>query len=223
MRPRITIAGCALAAFLFAGGSLKAAPIKWPTPGPEDAPQLVTPGPDPVVRIPVGHQHGGSLCFGYLYFSRRSIRYEVLHPDRFKEHSFESPLSDVVVAREWTFLGMEAGQAEFKLRDGRVFHFARVRRSLAEATTEKFKADDILSWEILVDAFKNLDSVVAQAMANDILSVQAKAASAPAAPAAPAPPPLDDSTAMDSSGLDVPPPPPWRSPASAGSPGSGRP
>jgi len=218
------MAACVVALFLLAAGPLRAKGITIGTPGPDDGPQLVTAGPDPVVRIPAAHQHAASGCVGYLYFSHRSIRYEVLHPDRDKVHAFEEQLSDLTVAKQWTFLGSGMPEAEFKFKDGRVFHFFRVRKKLTEATNEKLNLDDVLPWDLLVDAATKLDVVVAQVQA-----ANAQVAAAAAPPPAPAAPPVDDSTAMDSAGLDVPPPPPWRpaatgaAPSSAGSAGTGRP
>ena len=219
MRFRILVAVLALAFFLLAAFPLEARGMKIGTPGPDDGPQLVTSGPDPVIGIPVGHQHAATGCFGYLYFSRKSIRYEVLHPDRDKIHAFEQPLSNLAVAREWTFLGSGMFAAEFKFKDGSVYHFYRVKKKLMEAANEKLGWDDILRWDLLVDAATKFDTVLAQIQAN-----QAQVAAATKA-AAPAPPPMDDSTAMDSAGLDVPPPPAWSRPvpAAPGATGSGRP
>jgi hypothetical protein len=180
------------------------------TPGPEDGPEIVTPGPDPVIRIPAVHQHAASGCVGYLYFSRKSIRYEVLHPDRDKVHAFEEPIADLTVAKQWIFLGSGMPEAEFKFKDGRVFHFFRVKKKLTTAANEKIAWDDVLPWDLLVDAATKFDTVVAQIQTNN--EQLAAAAKAAAAAATPAPPPIDDSTAMDSAGLDVPPPPPWRRP-----------
>ena len=192
--------------FLFAGPA-RAAGFKIGTPGPEDAPQLVTPGPDAVIRIPVAHQHAASGCVGYLYISRKTMRYEVLHPEKDKEHSFEEPIADLTVAKQWTFLGSGMPEAEFKFRDGRVYHFFRLKKKMIGATNEKMTWDDVLPWELLVDAATKFDTVVAQIQAANTQLAAAATAAAPAAP------PLDDSTAMDSAGLEVPPPPPWRLPA----------
>jgi hypothetical protein len=216
MRLKIFTSACSVFLFLLLAAPVHAA-YKLGIAGPEDAPQLVTAGPDPVIRIPVAHQHAASGCGGYLYFSRRTMRYEVLHPDRDKIHSFEKPMADLIVAKQWTFLGTSMPEAEFKFRDGSVYHFFRVKKKMAEASNEKFNWDDVLPWEVLVDAATKFEVVVSQVQAS------VAQASAPTAPAAPAPPPVDDSTSMDSSGLDVPPPPPWRTPAPAGSPGAGRP
>jgi hypothetical protein len=217
MRPRFLHAASFLSLFVLLALPLYAAGTKLGTPGPEDAPQLVTPGPDPVIRIPAAHQHAASGCIGYLYFSRKTIRYEVAHPDRDKEHSFEEPVANLIVARQWVFLMSGMPEAEFKFRDGRVFHFFRVKKKLIDATNEKLGWDDILPWELLVDAATKFDTVAAQVQAANAQSVAA------ATPAAPAAPPVDDSTAMDSAGLEVPPPPPWGRPAPTGGTGSGRP
>ncbi len=222
MLRRFRLATCAVVLLLAGAGPLGAAGYKLGTPGPEDAPQLVTAGPDPVIRIPAGHQHAASGCIGYLYFSRKTIRYEVVHPDHDKEHSFEEPVANLMVAKQWVFMMSAMPEAEFKFRDGRVFHFFRVKKKLIEATNEKAGWDDILPWDMLVDAATKFDTVLAQVQAQE---AQVAAAAKAAAPAPPPPPPIDDSTAMDSAGLDVPPPAPWSRPmpASAGAAGSGRP
>jgi len=209
MRPRIMRAAIPLAVFLLAALPVRAQRLG--TPGPEDAPQLVTPGPDPVIRIPVAHDHFASNCFGYLYFSKKTMRYEVLHPEWDKDHSFEERIPDLTVARQWTLMGSPQPYAEFKFSDGRTYHFVRLKRKIAEGTKDEFAEDDLLPWELLVDAATTFDTVLAQVqMAN----AQAAAAATPAAPA------VDDSTVMDSAGLEVPPPPPWARPAASA--GSGR-
>jgi hypothetical protein len=223
MRSKFLTAAYALPLFLLLAPSVHAAVgFKLGIPGPEDAPQLVTPGPDPVIRIPVAHQHAASGCVGYLYFSRKTMRYEVLHPDRDKVHSFEKPMADLMVAKQWTFLGSAMPEAEFKFRDGTVYHFFRVKKKMTEASNEKLGWDDALPWDVLIDAATKFDVVVSQ-----VLQANAAQTAAAAAAAAPAAPPVDDSTAMDSSGLEVPPPPPWGQPAPgsppAVSPGTGRP
>jgi len=223
MRSKGIRVACALGLFFLVVPPLRAAGFKLGTPGPDDAPQLVTTGAEPVVRFPVVHQHAASGCGGYLYFSARTIRYEVLHPDKDKGHSFEYPLADLVVAKQWTIMGSAMPEVEFKFRDGRVFHFFRARRKLAEDESAKMTWDNVLPYEALLEAATSFQSVLAQVQANN---AQTAAVAKAAAAAPPTAPPVDDSTAMDSAGLDVPPPPPWGRPAlaSAGvpaAPGSG--
>jgi hypothetical protein len=214
MQLRSIRVACALALFLLAVPSLRAAGFKLGTPGPDDAPQLITSGAEPVVRFPVAHQHAASGCGGYLYFSKRTIRFEVLHPDRDKSHSFEYPISDLVVAKQWMFMASAMPEAEFKFKDGRVFHFFRVRRKLAEDESVKMTWDNVLPFEALVSAATNFDALLAQVQASDAQTVAtAKAAAGAVPPGAAAT--LDDTTAMDSAGLDVPPPPPWGQPVAA--------
>ena len=60
----------------------------------------------------------------------------------------------------------------------------------------------------------NFDSLLAQVQASNAqMAAAAKAAAGATAPSAV--PAVDDTTAMDSAGLDVPPPPPWGPPAPA--------
>jgi hypothetical protein len=212
MRSKASRAACFLVFSLFAVSPLRAAGFTLGTPGPDDAPQLVTSGAEPMVRIPVAHQHTASGCGGYLYFSASTIRFEVLYPEKDKGHAFQYARADLVTAQQWHFMGTTMPEAEFKFRDGRVFHFFRVRRKLAEDSSVKMTWDNVLPFEILLQAATNFPSVLAQVQA---ASAPAVAAAGPAAgmaqPAAAKP--LDDTVAMDSAGLDVPPPPPWARPA----------
>ena len=219
MRTRDMVAACAIVFFAPAAALLHAAGYKIGTPGPDDGPQLITAGPNPVIRIPVAHQHAASGCVGYLYFSRTTMRFEVLHPAADKGHAFEESMADMTVAKQWTFLGSSMPEAEFKFRDGRVFHFFRVKKRFTEATNEKFNWDDVLPWDLLIEAATKLDSVVAMVQTNN--AQVAAAAKAAQDAATPPPPPVDDSVAMDSAGLEVPPPPPWPRPADTA--GTGRP
>jgi len=213
MQSKTIRAAYALAMFLLIVSPLGAVGITLGTPGPDDAPQLVTTGPEPAVRFPVGHLHTASGCGGYLYFSKRTIRYEVLYPDKDKSHSFEYPMSDLVVARQWTFLASAMPEVEYKFRDGRVFHFFRVKRKIVDSKSEKFGWDNVLPFQALMDAATNFDALLAQVQASNVqMAVAAKAAAGSAAPTAAI---VDDTTAMDSAGLDVPPPPPWSQPGAA--------
>lgn len=92
-------AGLGMPSLLLAGITLLVAPVA-AQPGiaqsdRKGAPELVTSGEYPAVRHVVAHAHRMTWfgCFGYLYFSRDKVRYEVVHPQRSKEHSFELPRS----------------------------------------------------------------------------------------------------------------------------------
>ena len=211
---------CLLASLSFVP-PLHAAGYNLGIPGPEDAPQLVTTGAEPAVRIPVAHQHAASGCGGYLYFSARTIRFEVLHPDRDKSHGFEYPRADLVVAKQWTIMGSTMPEAEYKFKDGRVFHFFRVKRKLAENESEKMTWDNVLPYDLLLEAATNFPAVLALAQSSNAL-VAGGAIAAPNGAAPTGPPPPDDTAALGYSGLDIPPPPPWVQPAAgAGAPRQG--
>jgi len=211
------LAFACLLGLLLGASPLPAAGYNLGFPAPEDAPQLVTLGTETAVRIPVAHQHAASGCGGYLYFSATTIRFEVLHPEKDKGHAFEYPRADLVTARQWTIMGSAMPEAEYKFKDGRVFHFFRVRRKLAENEAEKMTWENVLPYEVLLEAATNFPAVLAQAQADNGL-VAGGANAAPAAPAGP--PPLEDSAALGAAGLDIPPPPPWVQPRpSANSPG----
>jgi len=163
-----------------------------------DGPELVSDDGNPVVRYPVGHQHAGSVCSGFLYFSRDSIRYEVLSPERDKSHSFDHKRSDLTVIGQWRFWGQPIEAAELKFRDGTTYHFTRMRRSWVDGGSNKFNWGDTLGYQELVDATRDFESVLDRIAARE-------ARLKPAAP--PAPPPvismLDPVGAEAGKALDV--------------------
>jgi len=100
--------------------------------------------------------------------------------------------------------------AEFTVRNARGEELFRVREEAHENNNNLYHGGERLT-----------EAVATQFVREMLANTSVKNFLFPPAPAAPAPPPVDDSTAMDSSGLDVSPPPPWSKPA--GAPGSGRP
>jgi hypothetical protein len=86
-------------------------------------------GDNIAVRYSVSHVHGGmfpSFCFGWLYFSRDTIRYEVVRGDR--GHSFQFRRSELEVAKEWTTFGLPNRSAELRFH-GNNYHFYQVPES----------------------------------------------------------------------------------------------
>ncbi len=169
-------------------------------PSGGDAVELVTAGDNPVFRYPVAHQHAASACVGYLYFSRDSIRYEVLRPDSDKRHAFEQKRADLTTAGQWRFWGQPIDEAEFKFRDGSVYHFFRMRKAYVDTTTNTRPSwSDVLPHQELVDAALDFDGILDK--------IQAREARLHP-PAPPAAPPvismLDPVGAESGKSLDVP-------------------
>jgi len=149
-------------------------------PSTDDSVELVSAGDNPVFRYPVAHQHAASGCAGYLYFSRDSIRFEVLKPEKDKGHSFEQRRSDLTVAGQWRFWGQAIDEAEFKFRDGSVYHFFRVRKSFVEGSTNnRLNWSDVLPHQELVDAALDFDGIL------DKIEAREARLHPPAPPAAP--------------------------------------
>jgi hypothetical protein len=129
-----------------------------------DSAELVSDGDNPVVRFAVGHQHAAGVgyggCAGYLYFSRDTIRYEVIQPAADKGHSFEFKRSDLISVNQWRVMGSPMPEAEFKFRGGGTYHLIDVRNERVQQPGAKFTEADILSFQPLIDAATNLDNMV---------------------------------------------------------------
>jgi hypothetical protein len=139
--------------------------------------ELVNPGDNPAVRYPVAHFGGAGLFasfdYGYLYFSRDTIRYEVV---RGGGHPFEFPRSALEVAKEWTTFGMPNRAAELRFQ-GVNYHFWQVARS--NLTSGRARS---MGFQDLINAANNPEDAIAMAEAR-----YARYAPKPVAP--PAPPP----------------------------------
>jgi len=124
---------------------------------------LVKGKPQSTFRFAVGHQHTTTACYGYLYVSREEIWYEVKAPTADATHEFRYPLATLAEARQWKFLGATKPEAELKFSQGKTYHFFRIPESLLEDPDlehHKLKADDMLSWEPIVQAAENFDETV---------------------------------------------------------------
>lgn len=149
-------------------------------PASDDAVELVSSGDNPVFRYPVAHQHAASGCGGYLYFSRDTIRYEVVQPEKDKGHSFQQRRADLTVAGQWRFWGQAMDEAEYKFRDGSVYHFFRVRKAFVDSSTSgRLNWSDVLPHQELVDAALDFDGIL------DKIQAREARLHPPAPPAAP--------------------------------------
>ncbi|HXZ28762.1 MAG TPA: hypothetical protein VEG08_12285, partial [Terriglobales bacterium] len=146
------------------------APPKPPTAadfpnGFESNPYLVSGGDNPVLGLNVAHHHFfgetlGNFCYGLLFISRDSIRYEVILPEASKHDSFQYARADLVVSRPWkTMLGQHRNATELKFRNGGVYHLSLVRPGTLRNTPV---AGDFGAGSEIQDAIQNFDQVVAR-------------------------------------------------------------
>jgi hypothetical protein len=148
---------------------------------------LVPDAPEPTFRFPVGHQHTASGCNGYLYITRGEIRFVVKTPPKNRDHGFAYPRSSLTAAGQWSFMGTAMPEAEFKFIGGRTYHFFHVRESVVEEAQAKLAWEDLLPWQVLVQAATRFDDVLAQAQRNLARKAEAQPAphEEPTRPAAP--------------------------------------
>jgi hypothetical protein len=124
---------------------------------------LVQDAPEPTFRFAVAHQHAASACFGYLYITRDTIRYEVRQPLENREHGFSYPRSSITEARQWRVLGSRMPEAEFKFLGGKIYHFFRIRESMVDEPSPKFRWEDVRTWQPLIEAATRFNEVLRSA------------------------------------------------------------
>jgi hypothetical protein len=124
---------------------------------------LVRDAPEPTFRFAVAHQHAAKACYGYLYITRETIRYEVRQPDSDREHGFSYPRSSITEARQWRFMRSSLPEAEFKFLGGKTYHFFRIRESMVEEPSPKFRWEDVRTWQPLVEAAEHFNEVLSSA------------------------------------------------------------
>ena len=171
-------------------------------PGTKDGggPELVSAaGGEWMLRYPVAHYQGrphvilhtysGGTCYGYLYVSRESVRYDVVWPEKDKGHSFELRRADVASAEEWVYLGVATQLLQIKSRSGVDYHFFHVPRRFVESPGQKFQWGEHLSYKEVADGVQGFDGVLATLKAREApLPAPAGAKSAVATPALTKPP-----------------------------------
>lgn len=140
--------------------------------------ELVNPGDNPAVRYPVAHFSGSGLFasfdYGYLYFSRDTIRYEVVRGG--VNHAFEFRRSELEAAKEWTTFGLPNRAAELRFR-GINYHFWQVTRANLQSGRPRS-----MGFQDLINVANNPEDAIATAEAR-------YARYNPPKPAPPAPPP----------------------------------
>ena len=140
--------------------------------------ELVNPGDNPAVRYPVAHIAGSGLFasfdYGYLYFSRDTIRYEVVRGN--SNRAFEFRRSELEVAKEWTTFGLPNRAAELRFH-GTNYHFWQVTRANLQSGRPRS-----MGFQELINVANNPEDAIAMGEAR-----YARYAPKPVAP--PAPPP----------------------------------
>jgi len=121
---------------------------------------LVKDAPEPTIRFAVMHQHAGRGCYGYLYITRETIRFEVVQPESDREHGFSYPRSSITEARQWKVMASRLPEAEFKFLGGKTYHFFRIRESLVDEPSPKFRWEDARTWQPLVEAATHFNEVL---------------------------------------------------------------
>jgi len=124
---------------------------------------LVKDAAEPTFRFPVGHQHGGSACFGELFITRGTMRYVVKAPEKDRDHSFSYPRQSLTEARQWRFMRTEMPDVEYKFAGGGTYRFFRIRESMLAYPTQKFSWSDVLTWQPLMRVALEFDQILAMA------------------------------------------------------------
>jgi serine/threonine protein kinase len=117
----------------------------------------------PMVRFPVAHWHRTTGCYGYLYITRSTIRYEEKMPPNNRDHSFELPSASLVSTKQWSFLFKPFPAVELKFKNGKSYPFFYIRESLLNQPNPTLRYSDALPWQDLERAVKDYDAALALA------------------------------------------------------------
>jgi len=131
------------------------APVVSDSESERGGPELMGDASNPVLRYPVAHQHALSACMGYLTITRDRMKYESKTEPA---HSFDQARSDMTVAQQWHMVKQEA---EFRFRNGTVYHFFHVKKRVVDVGSMKFGWSDVLSEQDLINGATRFDEVVA--------------------------------------------------------------
>ena len=102
------------------------------------------------IRLPVGHQHTGGWCLGYLYVTPQEVWYEVVRPEKFKNHEFRVQRSQIEALREWVILGQPQNATEIKFQKA-TYHFWLLRpQDVASGPTVEFATPNALPFQWLI-------------------------------------------------------------------------
>ena len=84
--------------------------------------EVANTAPGAEARFPVAHVHFGGVCKGYLYIGPRSVRYDVVRPDKNKSHSFQVARSEIMGVQQWILVSQPQNITEFRTSRA-VYHF----------------------------------------------------------------------------------------------------
>jgi hypothetical protein len=129
----------------------------------ESGPQFAGTPDQPELKYAVAHGHHVGWCFGYLYISRQSVRYEVAQPESDKAHGLTLQRADIASAGEWRG-PLGAGPRNwfsFKLRKGGQLSFKHIRVQNVE--TGQLTRDEGLPYADLVEGYDKFDEALARA------------------------------------------------------------
>lgn len=205
-----------LAALLLLGAPLFAQQSSAGAPGTAEGAELVSDGANPVIRMRVAHGHGSYVreCYGYLYFSRDTIRYEVVRSPRADGFSF--PRSALKEAKEWHVLGKDMHTAELKFQDGTKYHLGHLTRQQFDEGLKDW--GDVLPSKNIVDAALHFDEVVRQIEARNAERAPAARPAAATAPAKEVSAPAPSSSAAPAKAAEAEKPPAPVAPVAAPAP-----
>jgi len=119
------------------------------------------------IRLPVGHQHNGGWCLGYLYITPQEIRYEVVRPEKFKSHEFRVSRSQIQAVREWTILGQPQNATEIRFQN-QTYHFWLLRpQDVTDGPTYEFGTPNALPFQWLIAVLQASGNPYAQGQTAD--------------------------------------------------------
>ena len=110
----------------------------------------------PEVRFGAAHVRAFHTCYGYLFFSRDRIRYEVVRPEDGRGDAFDFPRAELTYARQYSV----TNEAELNF-GGKVFRFWHMPQGFAAEGTLSASRKEALSYHNLVEAANNFGDVLA--------------------------------------------------------------
>lgn len=121
-------------------------------------------GAAPLIRFAVAHHHGMSWCYGFLSVTASGIRYDVVHPENDRGHSFEASFSTKPEAKRWVLFGTP--QDAIELRIGRsTYHFRALadEREVQTGPPRRLSPPEAASPEPLLAAIRDPTTALAAA------------------------------------------------------------
>jgi len=141
----------------------------------QNAPAVVAnAAPAGEARFPVAHAHFGGVCRGYLYVSPERLRYDVVQPEKDKNHSFQILRSDVVAVQPWILAGRAQNITEIRTARS-IYHFWLLPKDADVNSTGLFNGGAAAPAATLIAAIQNPGGAQSQASAQPVSSTSATA------------------------------------------------